>query len=105
MLKTAEAGMGKKVSPVLMINKGGSRKRQHPEPKANVAKGKGHAKGKGKGEVVETPKFKPKKQAVASVDSCFECGKVGHWKQNCPTYLKQLKDKRETGQPSGVQEK
>ncbi|KAJ0556119.1 hypothetical protein HanIR_Chr07g0310081 [Helianthus annuus] len=47
MLKTAEAGMGKKALHVLTINEGG-KKGHHPDTKANVAKGKGHVKGKGK---------------------------------------------------------
>ncbi|KAC9365558.1 hypothetical protein E3N88_45947 [Mikania micrantha] len=63
MLKTAEAGMGKKVLPVLTINEGGNKKRNHPDPKASVAKGKGHVKGKGKGKAkMEPTKPKEKKQ-------------------------------------------
>jgi hypothetical protein len=104
MLKTAEASMGGKVQPVLMINEGG-KKRPYPGPKANVAKGKGNFKrdfkGKGKAKM-ETPKPKDKKQKVAANDPCFECGEIGHWKRNCPTYLKELKAKRDAGQTSGT---
>ena len=100
MLKTAEASMGKKALPVLMINEGGNKKRPHPDSKASFAKRKGHVKGKRKGKVVAQPmKPKKKKQKVASTDPCFECGEVGHWKRNCPTYLKELKTKRDAGKP------
>nr|XP_043622906.1 uncharacterized protein LOC122594525 [Erigeron canadensis] len=105
MLKTAEASMGGKVQPVHMINEGG-KKRANPGPKANVAKGKGNNKrnnrGTGKAKM-DTPKTK--KQKVAVNDPCFECGEVGHWKRNCPTYLKELKAKRDAGQTSGVHKK
>ncbi|KAD5802565.1 hypothetical protein E3N88_13925 [Mikania micrantha] len=103
MLKTAEAVMGKKVLPVLNINEGANKKRQHPEPKANAAKGKGYSKGKGKGKAkVEPPKSKEKKQKVAANDPCFKCGEIGHWMRNCPVYLKELKEKRDAGQTSGT---
>lgn len=100
MLKTAEAGMGRKVLPVLTINEGGNKKRRHPDPKASVAKRKGHVKGKGKGKAKVEPK--EKKQKVAKDDPCFECGEVGHRKRNCPVYLKELKAKRDAGQTSGM---
>ncbi|KAJ0765449.1 putative RNA-directed DNA polymerase [Helianthus annuus] len=100
MLKTAEAGMGKKALSVLTINEGG-KKGHHPDTKANVAKGKGHIKGKGKRKAkAEPPKPKEKKAKVATSDPCFECGEIGHWKRNCPTYLKELKNKRDAGQTS-----
>ncbi|KAD3639942.1 hypothetical protein E3N88_29165 [Mikania micrantha] len=99
MLKMAEASMGKKVLPVLTINEGGSKKKNHPDPKASVAKGKGHVKGKGKGKAKVEPK--EKKQKVAKNDPCFECGEIGHWKRNCPVYLKELRAKRDAGQTSG----
>ncbi|KAD5318112.1 hypothetical protein E3N88_18058 [Mikania micrantha] len=100
MLKTAEAGMGKKVLPVLTINEGGSKKRNHPDPKASVAKGKGHVKKKGKGKAKVEPK--EKKQKVSKDDPCFECGEIGHWKRNCLVNLKELKAKRDAGQTSGT---
>ncbi|KAJ0541869.1 putative RNA-directed DNA polymerase [Helianthus annuus] len=106
MLKTAEASMGKKALPVLAINEGGNKKRPHPDSKATYAKRKGHVKGKGKGKAKAEPaKPKEKKQKVATNDPCFECGEIGHWKRNCPTYLKELKNKRDAGQTSGVQKK
>ncbi|XP_035843996.1 uncharacterized protein LOC118490452 [Helianthus annuus] len=96
----AEAGMGKKALPILTINEGGN-KGHHPDSKTNVAKGKGHVKGKGKRKAkIEPPKPKEKKAKVATSDPCFECGEIGHGKRNCPTYLKELKTKRDAGQTS-----
>ncbi|KAL4590248.1 hypothetical protein LXL04_003174 [Taraxacum kok-saghyz] len=47
------------------------------------------------GNVITHPK---KKEKVAKEDACFECGVIGHWKRNCPTYLVRLKTKKaETG--------
>ncbi|KAK1426395.1 hypothetical protein QVD17_15066 [Tagetes erecta] len=95
--------MGKKALPVLMINDGRCKKRHHPEPKAKVAKGKGQVKGKFKGKAkAEPPKPKDKKLKVSSQDPCFGCGEIGHWKRNCPTYLKELKAKRDAEQTSGT---
>ncbi|KAK1414877.1 hypothetical protein QVD17_30638 [Tagetes erecta] len=103
MLKTAETAMGKNVLPVLTIDEGKNKKRPHPAPKAIVAKRKGHVGGKGKGKVrAEPPKPKEKKQKVAVNDPCFKCGEIGHWMRNCPIYLKELKEKRDAGQPSGT---
>ncbi|CAN1128620.1 hypothetical protein LINPERPRIM_LOCUS22425, partial [Linum perenne] len=31
-----------------------------------------------------------KKTLVAVEDECFHCKKIGHWKRNCPVYLKDL---------------
>ncbi|XP_076908412.1 uncharacterized protein LOC143565286 [Bidens hawaiensis] len=100
MLKTAEAGMGKKVLPVFAINEGGSKKRHHPEPKARVAVGKGQVKKGFKGKAKAEPK--PKKLKVSAEDPCFGCGEIGHWMRNCLTYLKELKAKRDAGQTSGT---
>ncbi|XP_021985535.1 uncharacterized protein LOC110881639 [Helianthus annuus] len=105
MLKTAEAGMGKKALPVLAINEGGNKKRPHPASKANYAKRKGHVKGKGKGKgkaKEEPTKPKEKKQKVAMNDPCFGCGEIGHWKRNCLTYQNELKNKRDAGQTSEI---
>jgi len=108
MLKTAEASMGKKVSPVLTIDEGSSKGQGS---KARGAKGSERFKGKNKkrkGKEVAAPKPMEKKakvatkQKVAANDPCFECGEVGHWKRNCPTYLKELKAKRDAGQTSGM---
>ncbi|XP_076952723.1 uncharacterized protein LOC143626547 [Bidens hawaiensis] len=100
MLKTAEAGMGKKVLPVLAINEGGSKKRHHQEPKARVAVGNGQVKKGFKGKAKAEPK--PKKLKVSAEDPCFGCVEIGHWMRNCPTYLKELKAKRDAGQTSGT---
>src|SRR5919199_4045241 len=64
MLRTAEASMGKKASPVLMINEGGSRNNNPSKPK--VAKRQGPPyQGKGKGKMQAPSKPPNKKQKVA----------------------------------------
>ncbi|KAI3708868.1 hypothetical protein L2E82_38397 [Cichorium intybus] len=102
MLITAEKNLPKKTTQVLMIKEGGT-KRTRPEHPTN-SKGKGKAKVvKGKGKKVVQPSRPPKKKAkVAKEDACFECGKVGHWKRNCPTYLTELKKKKAGEGTSGI---
>ncbi|KAF5795495.1 putative transcription factor interactor and regulator CCHC(Zn) family [Helianthus annuus] len=39
---------------------------------------------------------------VATNDPCFEYGEIGHLNRNCPTYLKELKTKRDARQTSGT---
>src|ERR687885_2662473 len=53
------------------------------------------------------PKPPQKKQKVEKAnnqkeDPCFHCGEMGHWKRNCPVFLKELKAKRDVGQTSGM---
>ncbi|KAI3723657.1 hypothetical protein L2E82_35412 [Cichorium intybus] len=102
MLITAERNLPKKTTQVLMIKEGGT-KRTRPEHPTN-SKGKGKAKvvkGKGK-KFVQTSRPPKKKAKVAKEDACFECGKVGHWKRNCPTYLAELKKKKAGEGTSGI---
>ncbi|KAI3710140.1 hypothetical protein L2E82_39914 [Cichorium intybus] len=85
-----------------MIKEGGT-KRTRPEHPTN-SKGKGKTrvvKGKGK-KVVQTSRPPKKKAKVAKEDACFECGKIGHWKRNCPTYLAELKKKKAGEGTSGI---
>ncbi|XP_071721438.1 uncharacterized protein [Rutidosis leptorrhynchoides] len=108
MLRTAETSMGKRALPVLAIDQGGS-KSKTSKPKVAKRKGPAH-QGKGKGKMVTSTINKAKKQKVAEKanpkeDPCFGCGEMGHWKRNCPIYLKELKEKRDAGQTSGVQKK
>ena len=83
MLRTAENNIPKKPNQVLMIWEGRVKK-----PKHNNSKSKGKfVKVKGK-QVAQAPPAK--KDKVAKNDPCFECGLVGYWKRNCPTYLAEL---------------
>ena len=43
-------------------------------------------------------KQKPKKGGAKSKNSCFTCGKAGHWKKDCPKY----KARTQNGQSSGM---
>ncbi|KAI3738553.1 hypothetical protein L2E82_28589 [Cichorium intybus] len=103
MLITGEKNLLKKTTQVLMIKEGGTKRTRPEHP--NNSKGKGKAKVvKGKGKKFVQSSRPPKKKAkVAKEDACFECGKVGHWKINCPTYLAELKKKNAGEGTSGVQ--
>ncbi|KAJ9544917.1 hypothetical protein OSB04_024624 [Centaurea solstitialis] len=90
MLKIVELNMGakNKTKDVLMVRDGGVKKKQGH---GGISKGKGpvqavknapkvrreNGKGKGKGK-----KVKPNK--ARTVNRCFRCNEVGHWRQNCP---------------------
>ena len=92
MLKTAEQKIPQKTPAVLMIREGGVRKKK----KAAVS----HS-GKGKGKKVAQKKTAPpsKKDHPAKDVECYHCGKIGHWRRNCPSYLAELK-KGKAGQSS-----
>ena len=109
MLKTAESNMSKAkpTAAVLSIREGGIQKKRTTTPK-----------GKGK-EKVGTPNTvsKPKPKAAGQSSSskvqkatdpqektCYHCGAKGHWRRDCPKYLKELKELRAKGvaNPSGM---
>ena len=96
MLKTAEKNIPKKPSQVLMIREGQVKKTKGKNFKAKPQGGKG------KGKNVSKPQQPKKKEKVAKEDACFECGVVGHWKRNCPTYLAGLKTKKAGEGTSGI---
>lgn len=83
MLKSAEQNIpSKDPNPgVLMIKDG------------RVKKNKPKTSGKGKGKAVARKKIPPppKKKNPAKDAECFHCGKVGHWRRNCPLYQSELK--------------
>ncbi|XP_077232489.1 uncharacterized protein LOC143869816 [Tasmannia lanceolata] len=60
-------------------------------PSASKPKGKGKQKGKGQGSKKKALAVKNKKtfkkKSSKGNDACFHCGKPGHWKQNCRSYL------------------
>src|SRR5215813_5416665 len=71
-----------------------------PSFEANVTKSSKSAKMKKKKNIGK-PKGKAmkKKNKKSSKDTkpkgkCFHCGKDGHWKRNCPKYLTELKEKK-----------
>ena len=61
---------------------------------------KGKKKKKTAGPQQQAKIAKPKK---ASEDKCHHCGKVGHWKRNCPDYIAQIR--RERASTSGAEGK
>ncbi|KAK9043227.1 hypothetical protein V6N11_071574 [Hibiscus sabdariffa] len=94
MLRTAEGNMKKGISKsVLMV-----REAKGKGIGKKVAKSKGNGKTKPKGN--EALKHK----GEVSIDGkCFHCGKIGHWKRNCPIYLEDVKKAKAVGAPvSGI---
>ncbi|KAK8500693.1 hypothetical protein V6N12_005715 [Hibiscus sabdariffa] len=86
MLRTAESNMKKGGSKsILMVRevKGKGKK---------VAKSKGIGKTKPKGKEALKPKGGASKEG-----KCFHCGKIGHWKRNCPIYLEDVKKAKAVG--------
>ncbi|KAI5387548.1 hypothetical protein KIW84_073596 [Lathyrus oleraceus] len=94
MLRTAEQNLKSKGKSILMIGNG---KRQNKRPTKRGDKGKGK----------EVAKPKPTVAAlnpsggITKEDTCFHCGKTGHWKRNCPKYLEDKKNGVETS-TSGI---
>nr|GEW96174.1 hypothetical protein [Tanacetum cinerariifolium] len=78
----------------------------HKNKSHKAAKG-GYGKGKSKmgyapNNVPFSPKPKtpppPKKDYPAKDTICHQCGKVGHWRRNCPVYLAELMKKKKLSQ-------
>ena len=74
----------------------------NPSGEANVAESSKSVKKKKKGTWKAKGKATKKKNKRGSKDSkpkgkCFHCNKSRHWKRNCPKYLVELKEKKETG--------
>ncbi|XP_074265855.1 uncharacterized protein LOC141588306 [Silene latifolia] len=91
LLVQAERDMGLDVSSskdVLAINN-----KSKGKFKRSTSKGKKPNKGKGK--VIGNNSSKPKKGA-SSEYKCHYCCGMGHWKQNCPKYIRDVKAGRVT---------
>ena len=105
MLKGTELNIknqqGSKTNQVLMIREG----RVVKKNQKGKGKGKGKApkKGKGKAKVVGKKFSKTATKPNQADMDCFHCGKKGHWKRNCPTYLEELrKSKVGNASTSGI---
>nr|GFA46276.1 hypothetical protein [Tanacetum cinerariifolium] len=59
-------------------------------------KGQNHGKGKNKQTYAPKPKIPPppKREDPAKDSIYHKCGKIGHWKRNCPQYLAELLKKK-----------
>ncbi|KAJ0479660.1 hypothetical protein HanIR_Chr13g0622571 [Helianthus annuus] len=79
-----------------------TRKGITPTPKQMLPKERGTSKGKKRKTKAELPKPIEKKAKVATNDPCFEYGEIGHLNRNYPSYLKELKTKRDARQTSGT---
>ncbi|KAI5419605.1 hypothetical protein KIW84_043680 [Lathyrus oleraceus] len=89
MLRTAEQNLKSKGKSILMIGNG---KRQNKRPTKQGDKGKGKEVAKPKPTVAA---LKPS-GGITKEGTCFNCGKTGHWKRNCPKYLEDKKNGVET---------
>nr|GEU41154.1 zinc finger, CCHC-type [Tanacetum cinerariifolium] len=103
MLKLHEESLPKKdVNPALhAIRAGRVQKNQKNKPHKAAKGGNGKGKGKmGNASFSSKPKTPPppKKDNPAKNTICHQCGKVGHWRRNCPVYLAELLKKKKLSQ-------
>nr|GEU51822.1 hypothetical protein [Tanacetum cinerariifolium] len=103
MLKLHEQTMPQSNAPALNAIRAGKVQKGNKHKKSHSQKGaKGQNQGKGK--FVPKPKIPPppKRENPAKDSICHECGKIGHWKRNCPQYLAELmKKKKKTASGAG----
>nr|GEU66643.1 hypothetical protein [Tanacetum cinerariifolium] len=99
MLKLHEQTLPKNNAPALndiradKVHKGNKHKKSQSQ---TVARGQNHGKGKNKQAYAPKPNIPPppKRENPAKDSICHECGKIGHWKRNCPQYLAELLKKK-----------
>nr|GFB12749.1 hypothetical protein [Tanacetum cinerariifolium] len=88
--KQQTVGASSSTPQVMAIQGGRVQKKPHGK-----AKGKGKAKGSQYSYPSKTNKPQPqKKERLTKKGQCHHCKEVGHWKQNCPIYLAELKKKK-----------
>ncbi|KAK8951727.1 hypothetical protein KSP39_PZI004223 [Platanthera zijinensis] len=81
MLRTAEINMkkAKPASPILMVHKGKSKAKGFKKMKVGP---KSHLEPKSSALM--------KKKSTVKEGKCHHCGKTGHWRRNCPSYIESL---------------
>ncbi|GKD19887.1 retrotransposon protein, putative, ty1-copia subclass [Tanacetum coccineum] len=112
MLKLHEQTLPpKEVAPALHAIRAGKIQKNQKKKLYKAAKGN---QGKGKAKIgyapVQAPPFAPKpknpltpkKDNPAKDTICHQCGKVGHWRRNCPIYLSELMKKKKLSQGAGI---
>nr|GFA87365.1 zinc finger, CCHC-type [Tanacetum cinerariifolium] len=70
---------------------------KHKKSQPQMAdRGQNHGKRKNKLAYAPKPKIPPpfKREDPAKDSICHECGKIEHWKRNCPQYLAELVKKK-----------
>nr|GFB90611.1 hypothetical protein [Tanacetum cinerariifolium] len=107
MLKLHEETLPKKdANPALHAIRAGRVQKNQKNKSHKAGKGS-HGKGKGKmGNASNNASFasKPKTPPPPKEDNpakdviCHHCGKVGHWRRNCPVYLAELMKKKKLSQ-------
>ena len=83
LLKTAETSIKKERNAVMLVDSSASSSKK--KNVKNILKKKNSTK----------PKGGIKKKETATKGPCHHCGKMGHWRRNCKSYLESLKEKKE----------
>ena len=90
LLKTVGPTLMKEGKTVMLVNSSSSKKCSKNKKKRKITKKKGGA-------------AKKKVKKTSSKGTCFHCGKEGHWKRNCTTYMESKKKVAyDAPTPSGI---